>query len=71
MTKKPKMELKGIYGEIKKECGCIVRRYMGGKVVIIGCNKHPNRTRKFYKCGVCGERMTKANLKEHKWIHGN
>jgi hypothetical protein len=44
----------GIYSLLIKDCGCKVKSYVGGKVVIEGCN-NGHETEVFHKCPSCGK----------------
>lgn len=70
LTKNQQLKLKGLFGLLILPCKCEERRYMGGKVVIkkhLYCNVHKNGF--YFRCGVCNNVMSKAELKKHKWTH--
>jgi hypothetical protein len=69
----------GIYSLENKECGCKVRYYVGGKVILIGCN-NPHKNEVYYVCpnSTCKKEFHglrngwvngKKELKEHLWSH--
>lgn len=76
---KSKIQFKGIYSLETKDCGCRIKSYVGGKVVIEGCN-NPHLTEIYHKCPVCGKEFHhkrtnrnngKKELKKHLWTHAH
>lgn len=63
------MKLMGIHGSEKEDCGCETKSYHGGKIIIIGCSKHNDRSKTIHKCKVCDKVMSKKDLQIHKWGH--
>lgn len=66
------MKLMGIYGLDILDCKCKVKRYRGGKTILIkyhGCKKHILDLETWYECVVCKGKFSKRDLKEHKWSH--
>ncbi len=58
----------GIYSLEKQSCGCEIRNYVGGTVVVSGCQSH--EANKYYICPSCGIRFDfGAELKRHRWDH--
>ena len=63
----------GIYALELKECGCRVKEYIGGKVVIEACKEHVKKI--YYQCPSCGKRFDgksgkgKSAMKECAWSH--
>ena len=49
------------------DCGCKIRRYVGGRIITIGCNDHTNKIE--YVCPVCKKKLSKKQLKECRWSH--
>jgi len=64
------MKLKGIYGLDEKDCGCKIKHYIGGKVVVEGCRKHRDKTGFYFECRVCDKTfLGKMESKKHQWEH--
>ena len=58
----------GLYSLENMDCECEIRRYMGGKVIIIGCENHPGFSE--YVCPTCGKKYRKRQqLKDCQWSH--
>jgi len=58
----------GLYSSEFKTCGCEIRQYTGGKVLLIGCENHDDLTE--YICPTCGQHYSKKNqLKKCQWSH--
>lgn len=63
----------GIYTLQSKTCGCKVKSYIGGKVVIEACKEHKNEI--YYICPSCGKKFEgkhgkgKSAMKECAWSH--
>ena len=65
----------GIYTLHSKPCGCKVKEYIGGKVVVEGCKEH--KTEVYYVCPSCSKEFHSKNgkgkgkklLKECAWSH--
>lgn len=60
-----------IFSKETKTCGCIVKKYIGGKIVLAKkCKKHKDEKTVVIECGVCGQRMSKREMKQnHRWTH--
>jgi len=67
---------KGICFVEPMSCGCVFKFYVGGKVVVIGCNK-PHKNRVYHVCPSCGKQFTgeghhgngKKAMKKCVWSH--
>jgi len=67
---KTRAKLMGIYSSEILECGCEIRKYLGGIQIQSGCDIHRNR--KLFVCPICDKILkNKKILKEHKWTHAN
>lgn len=64
------MQLKGVYGLESLDCGCIIKRYLGGKTIFIASTRcirrRKHKTKITFVCGVCELTTTKRLLKIHK-----
>jgi len=67
LSTKSNQRPRGIYSSESRECGCEIRRYVGGSVIIVGCKDHPNHTE--YVCPICGKKQSKKQLIECRWSH--
>ena len=65
------MKFMGICGMEELECGCKTKYYLGGKVTVIGCIIHKEKSKTYHRCNICKKRMSKQDLKNHKWTHVN
>ena len=58
----------GLYSLEEKECGCKIKRYTGGRVLIVGCKNHESSTE--YVCPTCKKKhQSKQLLRKCKWSH--
>jgi hypothetical protein len=56
----------GIYAKELLDCGCEIRKYLGGRIIQSGCNTH--RSSVSFKCPSCAKDYdSKAELTRHKW----
>ena len=63
-----KQIFRGIYSEEKLDCGCILKRYVGGKCIREGCATH--QVEIFFVCPSCGNRCAgKKASKACAWSH--
>jgi len=59
---------KGLHSLEIKDCGCRIKRYTGGRVMLMGCRNHDSFTK--YVCPVCGKKYSKKpQLIECRWSH--
>jgi len=68
------LKFMGIYSLEILVCGCKIKRYHGGKQVLIGCKIHETSNNVSFVCGVCGKSFGEKNkgkklLKDHQWEH--
>lgn len=61
---------KGIHSEELLKCGCLIKRYVGGKNILEAshkCNQFiKHKTTIWFECGVCQLITSKKQLKIHK-----
>jgi len=59
---------RGIYSSEIEPCGCVIKRYFGGKVIRCGCNTH--RVAIYYVCPSCNKKHAyKKDMKSCVWSH--
>lgn len=57
-----------IYSTETEQCGCLLKRYFGGKVSRSGCNIHPIAI--YHLCPNCGKKYDhKIEMKKCVWSH--
>jgi len=64
------LKFRGICSHEDLKCGCIIKRYMGGKVVTEAknsCKKHYTKVE--FICSKCNKSFAKKEFKKHQWEH--
>ena len=68
MEELSKRKMMGLYSLEHKMCGCNIKRYTGGKVIVSGCTRHKNFMA--YICPICKSKyQNKQDLKKCRWNH--